>query len=171
MFSRSAIFSNINTKRRLSGTFSIIFSMPSVTSTSLQSLSLKSIFYSLHVSLILFLFSCLISIRNSIFLDHSIPPPLCHLLLISVFVLYSPVLSCFSCIFPSLLLLFIRSHQPQHSLLSASSFSSFPHPLSFSLFCVCITIPSFLTLSLLERCDTVVMVTPIIFWHEWRIPY
>lgn len=84
MFSRSAIFSNINTKRRLSGTFSVIFSMPSVTSASLQSLSLKSIFYSLHFSLILFLFSCLISVRNSIFLDYSIPPPLLHLLLISM---------------------------------------------------------------------------------------
>lgn len=44
----------------------------------------------------------------------------------------------------------------------------FIYMLSHSL---CPPHPPFLTLSLLEHCDTVVMVTPIIFWHEWRILY
>lgn len=50
------------------------------------------------------------------------------------------------------------------------------HAFSLSLF-LCIFLPPphpispLLALSLLEHCDTVVMVTPIIFWHEWRILY
>lgn len=62
-----------------------------------------------------------------------------------------------------------------------SSFSSPPHAPSLlfspSLLSVSPPFPPLHshsplpTLSLLEHCDTVVMVTPIIFWHEWRILY
>ena len=76
-------------------------------------------------------------------------------------------------VFPSsvtFLFLFFPLHRVSSApTFSAGSFLSLPHPLSFPLFCL--TIPSFLTLLLLQHCDTVVMVTPIIFWHEWRIPY
>lgn len=169
MFSHSVIFSNINTKRRSFATFSVIVSVPPVTSASLQSLSLN-----------LLLPACLLNSpsllmadndKKDFFFDYSVPPLLLCLLFISLFVLYSPVPSGFSCIF--------LPFSPLHQVSSAPTFSAlcrllfiFSSPsFSFSLFCVCITIPSFLTLLLLEHCDTVVMVTPIIFWHEWRIPY
>lgn len=46
---------------------------------------------------------------------------------------------------------------------------------AFPLLFICLSCPPppspFLGLSPLQHCDTVVMVTPIIFWHEWRILY
>lgn len=116
-----------------------------------------------------------------IFFFQSLMPSCCmHRLSCSLFFLFSLFAPCFSFSYTFLALL-------HHVLVSFSSLSfsvskDFFPPLFFiymrslSLF-LCIFLPPphpispLLALSLLEHCDTVVMVTPIIFWHEWRILY
>lgn len=129
MFSHSVMFSNINTEQRLFGTFSVVSwncRFPPV-------FIYKSIFSSLHVSLFLFLFSCLMSKRNSniflivphllscvcsIFLSRCFVFPLfCHVSL----VFFLPLSSSSALICPNIL----PSLQ--------APFHLFPHPLSCSL--------------------------------------
>lgn len=97
MFSHSVIFSNINTKRRSFATFSVIVSVPLVTSASLQSLSLNLLLPACLLNSLSLLLAD-IDKKDLIFFDYSIPP-LLLCLLISLFILYSPVPPGFSCIF------------------------------------------------------------------------
>lgn len=93
------------------------------------------------------------------------------------FSLFAP---CFSFSYTSFSLFFTTCwfhFHPCHSLSLKTSFPPYSLStcmLSLSLFVYLsapLPISPLLALSLLEHCDTVVMVTPIIFWHEWRILY
>lgn len=107
----------------------------------------------LHASSLLFSFLSFFSLCRLFFLFLHLFLALLHHVLVSFSSLSFSVSKDF---FPPLFFIYMRSL----SLSFCVSFCPPPHPIS-----------PLLALSLLEHCDTVVMVTPIIFWHEWRILY